>query len=70
MRKVIPLFWEEPAVALGVMVAASIAILKVLDGGALTAADVIAIVAPFGTAAGIRPFVTPVRAGQSKPATA
>ena len=59
MRKLIDLFMNEPAVALGVIVAAAIAVLKVVNGGAFTAEDLIAILAPLGTAAGVRPLVSP-----------
>lgn len=59
MRKLIDLFMNEPAVALGVIAAVAIAVLKYANGGALTADDLIAILAPLGTAAGVRPLVRP-----------
>jgi hypothetical protein len=61
MRQIAKLFWTEPAVALGVLASVAIAVLKFANGGALTADDVIAILAPLGTAAGVRPLVTPAR---------
>ena len=59
MRKLIDLFMNEPAVALGVVAAVAIAVLKFANGGALTADDLIAILVPLGTAAGVRPLVSP-----------
>jgi hypothetical protein len=61
MRQIAKLFWNEPAVALGVIASVAIALLKIVSGGALTADDVLAILAPLGTAAGVRPLVTPAR---------
>jgi len=59
VRKLIDLFMNEPAVALGVVAAVAIAVLKFANGGALTADDLIAILVPLGTAAGVRPLVSP-----------
>jgi hypothetical protein len=59
VRKLIDLFMNEPAVALGVIAAVTIAVLKLANGGALTADDLITILAPLGTAAGVRPLVSP-----------
>jgi hypothetical protein len=62
VRRLMQLFWDEPAVALGVIAAAAVAIVKVASGGGLNADDVLAILAPLGAAAGVRPLVTPTRA--------
>jgi hypothetical protein len=59
VRKLIDLFMNEPAVAFGVIVAVAIAVLKGVNGGAITAEDLITILAPLGTAAGVRPLVSP-----------
>jgi hypothetical protein len=59
MRKLIHLFMNEPAFALGVLTAVAIAVLKLANGGTFTAEDLITILAPVGTAAGVRPLVTP-----------
>lgn len=59
MRRLIYLFMNEPAFALGVITGVAIAVLKFVNGGALTADDLIAIFAPLGTAVGVRPLVRP-----------
>jgi hypothetical protein len=61
MRQLVKLFWDEPAVAIGVLASVALAVLKIVNGGALTADDVLAVLAPLGTAAGVRPFVSPAR---------
>lgn len=61
MRQIIELCWNEPAVAIGVLASVALAVLKMVNGGDLTADDLLAILAPLGTAAGVRPLVTPVR---------
>ena len=66
MRKLIELFMNEPAVALGTIAAASVTALKVAGGGALTAEDLITILTPLATGAGVRQFVTPVTTGGAK----
>jgi hypothetical protein len=68
MRQIMQLFWNEPAVAIGVLASVALAVLKIVNGGALTADDVVAILAPLGTAAGVRPLVTPARESGSSTA--
>ena len=68
MRQIVKLFWNEPAVAIGVLASVALAALKLVNDGALAADDVLAILAPLGTAAGVRPLVTPAReSGSSTP---
>ena len=52
-------FMHEPAVAIGVLLAAIVAGLKISSGGSLTADDFVAIFAPLGAGLGARPFVSP-----------
>jgi hypothetical protein len=59
MRTLIMRFLTEPAVALGVLAAAAIVTIKLVNGGALTADDLIAILAPLATGATLRPLVAP-----------
>jgi hypothetical protein len=61
MRQIVKLFWNEPAVAIGVLASVALAVLKIVNGGDLAADDVLAILAPLGTAAGVRPLVSPAR---------
>jgi hypothetical protein len=61
VRKLIELFMNEPAVAIGVLAAAAVAVLKLANGNGLTPDDLLAILAPLGAAAGVRPLVTPMR---------
>jgi hypothetical protein len=59
MRILVMRFLTEPAVALGVLAAAAIVAIKLVNGGALTADDLIAILAPLATGATLRPLVAP-----------
>lgn len=61
MKKLIDVFWREPAVALGVIAAASIVVLKVATGDTITAQDIVAVLTPLATALGIRQAVSPAR---------
>jgi hypothetical protein len=70
VRKLIDLFMNEPAVAFGVIAAVAIAVLKLVNGGALTADDLITILAPIGTAAGVRPLVSPAAKAAAAPVDA
>jgi hypothetical protein len=59
VRKLIQLFMNEPAVALGVIAAAVVTAMNAANGGSVTGPDVIAILTPFATALGIRQLVVP-----------
>jgi hypothetical protein len=59
MGPLVERFWNEPAVAIGVLLALSIAALKVVNGGSITADDLVAILAPLGAGLGTRQFVSP-----------
>ena len=66
-------FLSEPAVALGVMLAVGVLVLKALSGGALTPQDLSEVVAPIVTGLAARPLVKPARndeAGQAGVQTA
>jgi hypothetical protein len=67
VQRLMKLFWEEPAVALGVIAAAAVAVLNLASGGGLTAEDLLAILAPLAAAAGVRPLVTPARPVTAQP---
>jgi hypothetical protein len=56
-------FWNEPAVAIGLLATVLLAVLNWLGDNTWSADDLIAIVAPLLSGLGIRPLVTPTHAG-------
>ncbi len=54
-------FLREPAVALGVLLAVAVLVLKLVSGGALTTQDLSEVVAPIVTGLAARPLVMPAR---------
>jgi hypothetical protein len=52
-------FLNEPAVALGVLLALGVLVLKLVSGGALTPQDLSEVVAPIVTGLAARPLVKP-----------
>jgi hypothetical protein len=66
MKVIAERIWSEPAVAIGLLVSALLAVLAVLDDAAWDAQTIIGIVAPFASSLGIRQAVSPA-AGPREP---
>jgi hypothetical protein len=65
--------WREPAVFLGFVTSAALAIITVATGDPWDTAAIVAVIAPLASALGIRQLVTPTppaeHAAQEPPAT-
>jgi len=58
MKALAQQIWNEPAVAIGLLTSAAMLVIQ-LAAGDTTTTDIITIAAPFLSALGIRPLVTP-----------
>lgn len=64
MREILARVWREPAVFLGLVTSAALAIVTVLTGDPWDTAAIVAVIAPLASALGIRQLVTPVAGEQ------
>jgi len=53
--------WREPAVAIGLLTSAALVVIALITDAAWDTQTIIGIAAPFASALGIRPLVTPTR---------
>jgi hypothetical protein len=61
MKVIAQKIWNEPAVALGLLVSIVLAILALVDGADWDAQTIIGVIAPFASSLGIRQLVRPDR---------
>ena len=60
MKVIAQRFWQEPSVAIGFLISLALLILAIIDGD-FDVSTIAGIVAPLGSALGIRQFVTPAK---------
>ena len=60
--------WTEPAVAIGLCVTLALLIVALVTHQHIDAGIIVGILAPLGSALGIRQFVTPTAASTKEPA--
>jgi membrane protein implicated in regulation of membrane protease activity len=72
MKEIARKVWEEPAVAIGLIVSIALLVGALLTGSDFNWETIVAILAPFLSALGIRPLVRPTAAieEENKQATA
>jgi hypothetical protein len=67
MQEIVRRVWKEPAVAIGLVTSVALAIIVVVSGDAWNVSTIAGVVAPLGSALGIRTQVTPT-GGKTKDA--
>lgn len=60
MGEILKRVWREPAVFLGLLTSAALAVITIATGDPWDTAAIVAVIAPLASALGIRQLVTPV----------
>jgi hypothetical protein len=69
MSEIAKRVWREPAVFLGFVTSAALAIITIATGDKWDTAAIVAVIAPLASALGIRQLVTPTMGAHDEPKT-